>query len=243
MSDRNLLAGRHALVTGAAGAIGAAICNAFRACGAHCIGVDVVAGNGVQACDVGDEASVRAAFEAATRDGRLTDVVNAAGIVSVGSVADLSVEELSRVLRVNLVGSFLVAREAARRVADNGSITFISSQAGVKSGALWSAYSASKAGVNRLAEALAQELGPRGIRVNAICPGTVQTKMIDEVLDKLAPLKKTTPAAVRDRYTAGIPLGRFAKPEEIGAMCVFLASNMASYMSGSTLVVDGGELT
>jgi len=133
--------------------------------------------------------------------------------------------------------------EAARRVADNGSITFISSQAGVKSGALWSAYSASKAGVNRLAEALAQELGPRGIRVNAVCPGTVQTKMIDDVLNKLAPLKGTTAAAVRDRYTAGIPLGRFAKPEEIGAMCVFLASNMASYMSGSTLVVDGGELT
>ena len=82
-------------------------------------------------------------------------------------------------LRVNLVGSFLIAREAARRVADGGSITLISSQAGLKGAALWSAYSASKAGVNRLAESLAQELGPRGIRVNCVCPGTVDTAMID----------------------------------------------------------------
>jgi 3alpha(or 20beta)-hydroxysteroid dehydrogenase len=197
----------------------------------------------VLACDVADEFSLHAAFDAAERKGKLTDVVHAAGVVSVGSVAELSLDELMRVLRVNLVGSFLVAREAARRLTDAGTITFISSQAGLKSSALWSAYSASKAGVNRLAEALAQELGPRGIRVNAVCPGTVETAMIDDAVGRLAPMKDTTAAAIRQHYQAGIPLGRFARPEEIAAVCVFLASGLARYVSGTALVVDGGELS
>ena len=237
------LDGRNLLITGAAGGIGRAIVAAFAECGAVCTAVDLHAGDGVLACDVGDEASVRAAFDAAERRGRVTDVVHAAGIVSVGSVADLSLDEVMRVLRVNLVGSFLVAREAARRVPDGGSITLISSQAGLKGAALWSAYSASKAGVNRLAESLAQELGPRGIRVNCVCPGTVDTVMIAEATQKLAPLTGQAAEATRARYQAGIPLGRLAKPEEVAAACVFLASGLASYVSGTALVVDGGELS
>ena len=237
------LDGRNLLITGAAGGIGRAICAAFTDCGASITAVDARAADGMLACDVGDEAAVRAAFDAAERRGKLTDVVHAAGVVTVGAVADLAVEELMRVLRVNLVGSFLIAREAVRRLADGGSITFISSQAGLKGAALWSAYSASKAGVNRLAESLAQELGPRGIRVNSICPGTVDTAMIDDATTSLAPLTGQSAAAIRAQYRAGIPLGRLARPAEVAAVCVFLASGLASYVSGTALVVDGGELS
>jgi NAD(P)-dependent dehydrogenase (short-subunit alcohol dehydrogenase family) len=237
------LDGRNVLITGAAGGIGRAIVAAFADCGAACTAFDLRTGDGMLACDVGDEAAVRAAFDAAERRGKVTDVVHAAGIVTVGSVADLPLEELSRVLRVNLVGSFLIAREAARRVADGGSITLISSQAGLKGAALWSAYSASKAGVNRLAESLAQELAPRGIRVNCVCPGTVDTAMIEDATARLAPLTGQPAAATRARYQAGIPLGRLARPEEVAAACVFLASGLASYVSGTALVVDGGELS
>jgi len=163
-ADGPLLAGRVALVTGAAGAIGRAVAAAFAAAGARCQAADVSPGEGLLACDVTDEDSVAAGIEAARSLGPLTDVVHAAGIVSVGRVEDLTAAELRGVLEVNLVGSFLVARAAARAMTGGGSITLMASQAGLRGGANWSAYSASKAGVIRLAESLAQELAPRGVR-------------------------------------------------------------------------------
>ena len=186
LTDGPPLAGRVVLVTGAAGAIGRAVVAAFTAAGACCQAADVVPGEGMPACDVTDEASVAASIEAALSLGPLTDVVHAAGVVSVGPVADLTAAELRGVLEVNLVGSFLVAKAAARAMTGGGSITLVSSQAGLRGGANWSAYSASKAGVNRLAESLAQELAPRGIRVNAVCPGNVDTPMSAEAIRRLA---------------------------------------------------------
>lgn len=241
--DGPLLAGRVALVTGAGGAIGRAVTAAFKRAGAHCLPADLVASKGVLACDVTDEASVTATLEAAQSIGPLTDVVHAAGIVSVGRVEDQALQELRRVLEVNLVGSFLVARAAARAVTGGGSITFVSSQAGLRGGAGWSAYSASKAGVNRLAESLAQELAHRGIRVNAVCPGNVDTPMSEQAIRRLAAMSGARAPEVRARYLDAIPLGRFALPEEIASVCVFLASSLASYMTGASVVVDGGELS
>src|SRR5437773_1487302 len=177
LTDGPSLAGRVVLVTGAAGAIGRAAVAAFTAAGACCQAADLVPGEDTLACDVTDEASVAASIEAALSLGPLTDVVHAAGVVSVGPVAELTAAELRAVLEVNLAGSFLVAGAAARAMTGGGSITLVSSQAGLRGGANWSAYSASKAGVNRLAESLAQELAPRGIRVNAVCPGNVETPM------------------------------------------------------------------
>ena len=243
MSENALLDGRRALVTGASGAIGAAICAEFERHGAACVGVDVAPGAGVITCDVGDELSVRAAFDEATRGGPLSDVVHAAGIVSVGSVAEQSLEEFRRVIDINLIGTFLVAREAARRVEDHGAITLISSQAGLKSGAYWSAYSASKAGVLRIAESLALELAPRGVRANAVCPGEVETTMIVDAMAGIAKLRSMAPETVRKVYTEEIPLGRFATPEEVAWVCVFLSSPLAAYVSGAVQTVDGGLLS
>ncbi len=243
MSQRALLAGRRALVTGASGAIGAAIRREFERHGAESIGVDVAPGPGVIACDVSDEASVRAAFDQAVEGGPLSDVVHAAGVVSVAPVAEQSLAEFRRVIDINLVGTFLVAREAARRIADNGAITLISSQAGLKSGAYWSAYSAAKAGVLRIMESLALELAPRGVRANAVCPGEVETTMIVDAMDAIAKLRSIAPEAVRKAYTDEIPLGRFATPEEIARVCVFLSSPLADYVTGSAQTVDGGLLS
>jgi NAD(P)-dependent dehydrogenase (short-subunit alcohol dehydrogenase family) len=231
------LAGRVAIVTGAAGGIGQAV-----VAGARCLRTDVEPGEGILACDVTDEASVAASIAAAQAIGPVTDLVHAAGVVSVGRVADMSTEEFRRVLDVNLVGCFLMARAAAAAIGRGGSLSLISSQAGVRAGANWSAYSASKAGVNRLAESLAQELAPRGIRVNAVCPGNVETPLSQEAIRRLAADSGVAAEDIRARYTDGIPLGRFARPEEIASVCVFLASSAASYVTGASIVVDGGEL-
>jgi NAD(P)-dependent dehydrogenase (short-subunit alcohol dehydrogenase family) len=238
-----LLNDHFVLVTGAAGAIGQAVCEAFTDAGARCLGFDVREQGDVGACDVTDEASVEATFDRAASMGVLTDVVHAAGVLSVGAVLDTTEEEFRRVLEVNLVGSFLVAREAARRLSQNGTITIISSQAGLKGGALWGAYSASKAGVLRLTECLAHELAAKGVRVNAVCPGNVETPMNREAIRRVASLSDLSASRVQERYEQGIPAGRFARPEEIASVCVFLASPLASYVNGDSLVVDGGELS
>ncbi|MEQ8967523.1 MAG: SDR family oxidoreductase [Azospirillaceae bacterium] len=237
--------GRRVLVTGAAGAIGAAIARAFADCGAAVTALDATAGPGVTACDVTDEAAVEAAFDAVgeAAGGPVTDVVHAAGVVAIVPVAEQSVAEFRRVIDVNLTGSFLVARAAARRLTAGGTLTFVSSQAGFKTGALWGAYGASKAGVNRLVDALAEELGPAGVRVNAVCPGTVRSAMLERAVPAIAARQGRNPATVAERYRAGIPLGRFAEPEEIASVCVFLASDHAGYMTGALVPIDGGELS
>jgi NAD(P)-dependent dehydrogenase (short-subunit alcohol dehydrogenase family) len=239
-----LLAGRHVLVTGAGGAIGRAVMAAFALAGASASGADLVAGTGVAAADVTDEIAVAGAFsEAAHRAGPVTDVVHAAGTLATGCVADLEVASLRRILDANLVSGFLVAREAARLLPAGGSITMIASQAGLRGGARWSAYAAAKAGVLRLAESLAQEVAPRGVRVNAVCPGNVATPMSEVAIAQIASGRDEPVEETRARYLAGIPLGRFAEPGEVASVCVFLASAMASYVTGTSIVVDGGELS
>ncbi len=235
-----LLAGRRALVTGAAGGIGQGVVEAFRAAGADVLATDLVATDGVTVLDVASEQSVRAAFAAARP---LDDVVHTAGIAVTAEVAALELTELRRVLDINLVGAFLVAREAAVSLRDGGTVTLVASQGGRKGGAGWSAYCASKFGVIGLAESLAQELASREIRVNAVCPGTVDTPMTERVLAQLATARGSTTQEVRERYRAEIPLGRFATPQDVAGVCVFLASPLAGYVTGASIVVDGGELS
>lgn len=240
ITSQIVLDGRRALVTGAAGDIGAAVCAELEASGARLTRCDLRAGEGVIACDVTDERSVTAAFDAA---GALTDVVHAAGVGSVGPLAELELTEWERVLAVNLTGSFIVAREAARRLGEGGTLTLLSSQGGLRGGARWGAYCAGKFGVIGLMQCLAQELAPAGIRVNAVCPGAVESAMTNELIGRLAAMRGMAAAELRARYEQDCPLGRFAEPREVARTCAYLASDLATYVSGVSLVVDGGELT
>lgn len=234
-----LLEGRRALVTGAAGGIGSAIAAAFREHGAEVVGVDLAACDGVVACDVTDEASVAAAFA----DGPFDDVVSAAGIVTVGTVAETELDTFRRVLDVNVVGSFLVARQAARQAVDGATITVIASQAARKGAARWGTYCASKFALVGLVESLAQELAPLGARVNCVCPGGVDTALNRQAIEALAAQGTESIAEIRARYDRDVPLGRPATPAEVAGVCVFLASSLAGYVAGSSIVVDGGELS
>jgi meso-butanediol dehydrogenase/(S,S)-butanediol dehydrogenase/diacetyl reductase len=238
-----LLKGKKALITGVSGTVGSEIAKAFQEEGAEVLGVDWKRTDSVTYCDVTDERSVRSVFDRAEMAGNVTDVVHTAGIVSCGLLHDLSKSDFENVINVNLIGSFLVARQAVNSFSKLESIIFISSQAGLKSAALWSAYSASKAGVLRICEALAQEVGPRAIRVNAVCPGNIESPMMDDAVSAVSLLRDKKPSDVTKRYLDDIPLKRFARPAEIASVCVFLASPMASYVNGSSYVVDGGELS
>lgn len=237
----DLLAGRRALITGAARGIGAAIADTFEAAGAAVIRCDIHASPQVLRCDVTSESEVEAVF--ATTGARLDDVVHAAGIAELGSVAETSLASFRKVIEVNLVGAFLVARAAARRLSRGGNLIFIASQAGLKGGPLWGAYSASKGGVLRLADCLVGELATQGIRVNSISPGNVETAMAAAAIAELARRTGASADNLRRGCEEAIPLGRYALPEEIGRAAVALCSPLLSYANGANLVIDGGELS
>jgi len=239
----SLLGGHRVLVTGAASGIGRAVASEFRTAGAEVIATDVVCSEDILGCDVTDEASVMRAFEQAATGGSITDVVHAAGVGSVGALRDISLDEWRRVIDVNLTGTFLVARTAARSLPSGGALVIVGSQAGLRGGGLWSAYAASKFGVTGLAQSLAQELAPGGVQVNLVCAGTVETPLAEQLMGELAEATEARRESVRRSYEQRIPLGRLAMPEEVARVCVFLCSPLASYIVGAAVVVDGGELT
>ena len=246
MPSRNInlgIRGRTVVVTGAAGALGSAIAVALRRAGANVIGLDLVAGPDIRRCDVtkSDETQ-RVIAEAITRD-RTTDIVHAAGILALGSVDTMSAADFRRVIEVNLVGSFIVAQAAIPLLARGTTLTFISSQAGLKGGGCWSAYSASKAGVHRLVDCLVEETVGRGIRINALCPGSVESPMMKNSAAELSRITGESIESIMSRYQRGIPLGRIASMEEVAHACLLLISPLSSYVHGTALVVDGGELT
>jgi NAD(P)-dependent dehydrogenase (short-subunit alcohol dehydrogenase family) len=213
------------VVTGANGGIGAACCDRFADDGYLVEAADLATG-----CDVTSEPDVHALFTRAAARGPITAVVLAHGVAARGQIADLDLAEWQRLVSVNATGSFLCARQAVQTMRE-GSIVFISSQAGRKGAADWGAYCASKFAVIGLMESLAQEVAQRGIRANAICPGAVDTQMLQATATHLTTLRTR------------IPLGRFAQPPEVAALAAFLCSRQAAYMTGSSIVLDGGELS
>ncbi len=242
VSAAMLLSGRRALVIGASGAVGSAIRAVLEEHGAETVGADLVPLTGDIEMDVRREDSVAAGFEAA---GPVTDVVNAAGSLLIGRIADMDPDDFRSFMDVNVTGAFLVARQAATRLPRGGSLTLIASQAGYRGAALWGAYCAAKSAVIRLGQSLAQELGPVGLRVNCVCPGNVESPMADAAAGAIARFdgSKGGPGALREHYLSANPMGRYAEPREIGAVCAFFASPLASYVSGVALAVDGGEVS
>ena len=234
---------KRALVTGAARGIGKAIATRLGAEGwtvalldisrsdaeAAAAGIDGAVGLGA---DISDEASVEAALDAF--GGPLDLVVNNAGIVRFGPLLDLAVEDFAVVTRVNLVGTFTMARAAARRMRDadvHGSIVNITSMNGVAPGPNGGAYGATKAGIALLTQQMAIEWGPCGIRVNAIAPGLILAGMSDPIY---------ADPEIREARESKVPLGRLGTADDIASLVVFLASTDASYITGQNILVDGG---
>ena len=244
-----LLHGKTALVTGAARGIGLAIGRAFAEHGARVILADLDAAQTEAAAEtlaqargvalnVADEAATEALFDRLAEEGWAPDVVVPnAGILHLEAIDSFPADRFRAVLEVNLTGAFLTARAAARRLSRDGRIILTSSLFGLRSGAQNSAYAASKFGMVGLAQSMAADLAPRGILVNAVAPGQIQTEMMDKlVADRLA----MGMADPRDRLLSRIPLGRMGTPEEVAHTYVWLASPLATYVTGQTIVVDGG---
>ena len=232
------LEGKVAIVTGAASGIGKATVELFRAEGATVLGADVSATGDILQADAGNEGDVQRLIEevADLYDG--LDVVFANAGISGGfaSIADQSAEDWAEILRVNLIGPFLAIKYAApilqRR--GGGSIICTASVAGLRSGAGGAAYSASKAGVISLVQSAAQQLSGSNVRVNAICPGLIETGMTRPIYDLARERGKA------DRIGELNPLGRGGQPIEIARAALFLASDESSYVNGAAIVVDGG---
>jgi NAD(P)-dependent dehydrogenase (short-subunit alcohol dehydrogenase family) len=231
------LAGKIAVVTGAASGIGKATVELFRSEGATVVGADAAEGADVRS-DAGSESDVRALIEQVARDHGGLDIVFANAGISGGwaSIPEQTADDWAEILRVNLIGPFLAIKHAAplMKLRGGGSIVCTASVAGLRSGAGGAAYSASKAGVINLVQTAAQQLSGTNVRVNAICPGLIETGMTRPMYD-----------AARERGQESRigelnPLQRGGGPDEIAQAALFLASDESSYVNGTALVVDGG---
>jgi NAD(P)-dependent dehydrogenase (short-subunit alcohol dehydrogenase family) len=231
------LAGKVAIVTGAASGIGKATVELFRREGATVIGADVSEGADA-ICDAGNEAEVHTLVEQVAREHGGLDIFFANAGISGGfaTIAEQTAEDWTEILRVNLIGPFLAVKLAAplMNLRGGGSIICTASVAGLRAGAGGAAYSASKAGVINLVQSAAQQLAGSGVRVNAICPGLIETGMT-------RPIYEMARASGQEQRLGELnPLRRGGEPEEIAQAALFLASDDSSYMNGTALVVDGG---
>jgi NAD(P)-dependent dehydrogenase (short-subunit alcohol dehydrogenase family) len=248
------IAGLRVLVTAGASGIGLATARAFAREGARVLVCDVdrdalntLAGTdpglAQTVCDVSDPAAVAKLFDSvATHLGGLDTLVNNAGIAGpTAACEDVALADWERTIAVNLTGQFLCAQRAIPLLKDsrNASIANLSSAAGRFGFPLRTPYAATKWGVIGLTKSLSIELGPFGIRVNAICPGSVAGARIDSVFANKAAARGVAPEVVRDEALAKMSLRRLIEADDIANAIVFLASPAGSNISGHALPVDG----
>jgi NAD(P)-dependent dehydrogenase (short-subunit alcohol dehydrogenase family) len=243
----NEFAGAGVVVTGAARGMGLAIAERFHADGATVVMFDVdgdeldtaAATLGSRAIPVSGDVSVRAGVRRAVdacveAAGQIDVCVAHAGIAAVKPLLELDDATWHHVLDVNLHGVFYCTQEAGRRMAERGSgaIVITSSINGFHVERGMSVYNTSKGGVDAFVRSAAMDLGPRGIRVNAVAPGVVNTRIAKFVIED---------PEIGPQYLRTIPLGRFGEPADVASTVHFLASAQAGYITGQTLVVDGGQ--
>jgi NAD(P)-dependent dehydrogenase (short-subunit alcohol dehydrogenase family) len=237
------LQGRIALVTGGASGIGQAVASRFAAEGARVAVADLDEAKSVAAAqalggrgfrvDVRDQDEVTALIERVEDElGPIGALVTSAGIGASGAILDTTLDEWNRILAVNLTGTFITTQAVGRRMVERGtgSIVLIGSINSRRPVAMRNAYAVSKAGVLSLMQVMAMELGPRGVRINGLAPGPIETPLVSAI---------HTPA-VRAAYAARVPQGRYGTPAEVAAAALFLCSDDASYVNGHMLDVDGG---
>ena len=246
------LQGKVAIVTGAASGIGRAAAKALAAEGARVLIADVDEGGERVAEEirrVGDEGHFRhtdvrssedvqaVVRDAVERYGRLDVMVNNAGVAIGGAAGEMSEEDWNRVIDVNLTGVWRGMRFAIPEMlkSGGGSIVNTSSVQSEVGFLGWSGYAASKGGINALTRQAAVEYAPKGIRVNAIIPGTIMTEMNERIMRD-----SDDPDGVMDAWRSLHPMGRVGQPEEVAAAVVFLASDESSFVTGELLRVDGG---
>ncbi|MFC7225999.1 SDR family oxidoreductase [Salinirubellus salinus] len=251
-----LLDGKTAVVTGGSSGIGRGIARGFAEHGATAVVVADVREEPKEGgrpthellaeetdtastfvhCDVTNTDDLVAAADAAEEFGGLDVWVNNAGILHMTGFLEVTEEDYQQLLDVNTKGAYFGAQVAAERLLDRegGSIINISSVAGLFGNGNWSTYATSKGGLTTMTYSLAHALGEHGIRVNAIHPGGIETTIGGESPDPEAT------AAQAEQFTQLVPLGRYGQPEDIAGAAVFLASDLAAYVTGESLVVDGG---
>jgi NAD(P)-dependent dehydrogenase (short-subunit alcohol dehydrogenase family) len=230
-----MLENRVVLVTGAASGIGREIAERFAREGARVTGFDREGEVAIHG-DVRSPADVeRAVAEVVQSERRIDVLVNSAGVREIGDVYTMATEEWDNVIAVNLSGTFYCCQAAARRMRESGggSIVNISSVGGLIGLARRPAYTAAKHGVIGLTKSLARDLGPAGIRVNAICPGLIRTPLTEQYFAE---------DAFEEGLQVVVPQGRAGTPADVADAALYLAGDQSAYVNGIALTVDGGWL-
>ncbi len=244
MSGTGRLKGRVALITGGASGIGLECARVLRAEGAAVALMDLNAtilasiadelGVSTHVADVTDEESVSKAVDSVVEEfGGLDIAVNAAGAGGFGPIMALPLAEWRRVVDLCLTGTFICLKHEARTMGDGGSIINITSLNAIQPAEGFASYASAKAGVAMLSQVAAMELGPRGIRVNAVAPGLIDTRATAGIMQ----------SNLKDEYVENSPIARVGQTSDVASAVLFLASSESTWISGEQLAVDGAAHT